>query len=111
MFKSKIHRAVVTRSDLNYDGSIAIDSGLMRLADILPYEEVHVWNVTNGERFSTYAIPGLEHEICVNGAAARLVATGDRVIIATFETMTRNEAKEHQPIVVLVDDDNNQLIE
>ena len=86
LFKSKIHRATVTQADLDYEGSVTIDAELMRAADILPYEKVHIWNRTNGSRLETYALeaPAGSGVICVNGAAAHHAQPGDIVIIATF---------------------------
>ena len=86
LFKSKIHRATVTQADLDYEGSVTIDADLMRAADMLPYEKVHIWNRTNGTRLETYALEGPAGSgvICVNGAAAHLARPGDMVIIATF---------------------------
>jgi len=91
--KSKIHRATVTEVNLNYEGSLTIDEELMEAADILPFEKVYVFNVTNGARFETYAIPGQRGSgvICVNGAAARLAQVGDLVIIASFALLTDEE--------------------
>jgi aspartate 1-decarboxylase len=111
MFKSKIHRATVTGADLNYEGSITVDSELLQLADILPYEKVDIYNVTNGERFSTYVIPGEpgKGEICLNGAAARKVQKGDTVIIVSYCELSDEEAKSHKPIVVLVDQENKPV--
>jgi len=111
MFKSKIHRATVTGADLDYEGSITIDGELMKLADILPYEKVDVYNVTNGERFSTYVIPGEpgSGEICLNGAAARKVQKGDKVIIVTYCELDESELEAFSPIVVLVDENNKPL--
>jgi len=108
MLKSKIHRARVTDSDLNYEGSIEIDQALMKSADILPYEEVWVWNLANGARFSTYVIPAPEGSgrICVNGAASRLAQEGDLVIIASFVQLEEEELKSHQPRLVFVDENN-----
>ena len=108
MLKSKIHRARVTDSDLNYEGSIEIDQALMKSADILPYEEVWVWNLANGARFSTYVIPAPEGSgrICVNGAASRLAQEGDLVIIASFVQLEEEEIKSHQPRLVFVDENN-----
>ena len=108
MLKSKIHRATVTDADLNYDGSITVDSALMEAADMLSHELVHVWNVNNGERFQTYVIPGERNSgtICVNGSAARRVHRGDLLIIATFTWMDEAEALRHEPSVVLVDAQN-----
>ena len=112
MFKSKIHRATVTEANLDYEGSVSIDEALMEAADILPNEEVHVWNVTNGARLVTYAIPAPRDSgtICLNGAAARLAAPGDLVILATFADMEAEEAAVHRPIVVRVDA-NNRILE
>ena len=111
MLKAKIHRATVTRADLNYEGSISIDSALMETAGLLPHEAVCVWNVTNGERFETYAIPGAANsgEIGVNGAAARRVQTGDLVIVAAFCHLEAAEARKHEPAVVFVDGDNKAV--
>lgn len=104
--KSKIHRAKVTVCDLDYEGSITIDSDLLQAADIDVYEQVHVWNVTNGQRFVTYAIKGEPRSgvIGINGAAAHLCNVGDIVIIATFENVVN---KITDPIVILVDENNN----
>jgi aspartate 1-decarboxylase len=111
MFKSKIHRAKVTGADLNYEGSITIDSELLKLADILPYEKVDIYNVSNGERFSTYVIPGEpgSGEICLNGAAARRVQKGDTVIIVSYCELSDEEIKDYSPIVVLVDEENRPV--
>jgi len=108
MLKSKIHRARVTDGNIDYEGSITIDKKLMEAADILPYEQVQVLNVNNGARFSTYAIEGKENsgEICLNGAAARLVAKGDIVIILTYADMDDEEARHYQPRLVYVDEKN-----
>ncbi len=107
MLKSKIHRARVTDANIDYEGSITIDKDLMHEADILPYEQVHVLNVNNGARFTTYAIEGERGEICLNGAAARLAARGDVVIILTYATLTEEEAQKHTPKLVYVDGKNN----
>jgi aspartate 1-decarboxylase len=108
MFKSKIHRATVTHADLHYEGSVTIDADLLDAAEILPYEEVHVWNVTNGSRLTTYAMSGDRGSgvICLNGAAAHLCKPGDLVIIATFAQVPEAEARSHWPVVVLVDEHN-----
>ena len=108
ILKSKIHRATVTEADLNYEGSITIDRNLMDAAGMLPYEKVDIYNITNGERFSTYVIEGERGSgvICLNGAAARKVAVGDLVIIACYVTMSEEEARHHEPTVVLVDETN-----
>jgi aspartate 1-decarboxylase len=110
-FKSKIHRATVTEADLNYEGSVTIDSDLMRAADILPHEQVQVLNVMNGERFETYAIPAPPGSgvICLNGPAARLAHVGDLVIILTYAEMEREELLAHTPRVILVDERNRIL--
>ena len=109
LLKSKIHRATVTRSDLNYEGSIAVDADLLEAADIQPFEAVHVWNVTNGSRLQTYAIPVDRHtgEICLNGAAARLAQAGDLVIIASFAWMDEKDAANASPKLVFVDAKNH----
>ncbi len=108
MFKSKIHRATVTDADLNYDGSITIDQDLMEAADLIPNEWVHVWNITNGHRFETYAIHGERGSgtICLNGAAARMASKGDLVIIASYVHLDEDEVADHQPKVILVDEKN-----
>jgi aspartate 1-decarboxylase len=106
MLKSKIHRATVTAASIDYEGSISIDSSLMAAADILPYEQVHVFDVANGARLVTYAIPGSDGEICVNGAAARLVDVGDEVIIASFCDLAAAEIEDFRPRLVYVDSDN-----
>ena len=108
ILKSKIHRATVTDANLNYNGSITIDSNLMRLADIREFEKVNVVNLNNGQRFDTYTIAGKAEsgEICVNGAAARLVHVGDTVIIMTYALMEEKELALHSPRIVLVDGKN-----
>ena len=99
MLKSKIHRATVTGADLHYEGSITIDKDLLEAADIIPYEAVCIWDVDNGNRFETYASEGERGSgvICINGAAARMVAPKDLVIIASFVSMENAEALKHQP--------------
>lgn len=113
MFKSKIHRATVTHADLDYEGSVTIDRDLMDLAHILPYEEVHIWNVTRGTRLSTYALAGSRRSgvICVNGAAAHHNRSGDLVILATFAELSHKEAETFEPTVVRVDGANRPLAE
>lgn len=108
LFKSKIHRARVTHADVDYEGSVTIDTDLMDQADILPNEEVQIWNVTRGTRLTTYALPAERGSrvVCVNGAAAHLNRPGDLIIIATFAMYTEEEARAHRPKVVLVDEDN-----
>ncbi|HEY4685862.1 MAG TPA: aspartate 1-decarboxylase [Dehalococcoidia bacterium] len=105
MLKSKIHRATVTEANVDYEGSITIDAELMRAADILPFEQVHVLDIENGARFQTYAIEGESGSgvICVNGAAAHLVAVGDRVIILSYVQLDEAEARSHRPTLVYVD--------
>ena len=108
MLKGKIHRAVVRQAELNYVGSITVDPELMEAAGILEYEYVQIVDVENGNRFETYTIAGEPGSgmICLNGAAARQVAVGDHVIIMSYAQMTPEEAKEHRPHVVFVDDKN-----
>lgn len=108
MCKSKIHRATVTDADLNYEGSITVDPELLEAADILPYEHVHVVNVNNGARFETYAIEGQRGagEIVVNGAAARLVQPGDKVIILSYGVYEAEELEAFEPKLVFVDEQN-----
>lgn len=108
MLRSKIHRARVTGGNVDYEGSITIDKLLMEASDILPYEMVHVLNVNNGARFQTYAIEGRpgSGEIVLNGAAARLAARGDIVIILTYCTVSDEEARHFEPKVVYVDANN-----
>jgi len=108
MLKSKIHRATVTDANINYEGSITIDSRLMKAADIIPYEQVHVLNVNNGARFTTYAIKGGEGsgEICLNGAAARQGVKGDLVIILTYTNVPEEELKDYKPLIVHVNEKN-----
>lgn len=109
MFKSKLHQMVVTESNLMYEGSITIDQDLLDAANLLPYEKVQVVNITNGSRLETYTIPGERGSriCCLNGAAARLTQINDRVIIISYAEMTPEEAKEHKPRVVIVDERNN----
>ena len=109
LLKSKIHRATVTSADLNYQGSISIDAELCKTANILEWEKVDIYNVTNGLRLSTYVIYGNPGEITLNGAAARCVQVGDKIIIATFAMMDAKEAKEHHPTIVLVDENNHEI--
>jgi len=111
MLKSKIHRATVTACDLHYAGSITIDAALMSEADLLPYELVHVLDVDNGERFETYVIEGAHGsgDVQVNGAAARLVHRGDRVIIVSYGSYYEQELRHHEPRIVHVDAGNSVL--
>lgn len=110
MLKSKIHRAIVTEANLHYEGSLTIDPDLLDAADIVGFEEIHVWDVTNGTRLTTYAMPGVRGSgvVCVNGAGAHLVKKGDLVIIATYFWMEDKEAREHQPTIILVDERNRR---
>jgi aspartate 1-decarboxylase len=111
MLKSKIHRATVTAADLNYEGSITIDKLLLDAADLAEYEKVAVWNVTNGSRLETYTMAGEAGSgvICLNGAAARLVARGDLVIIASFINVDNDFVGQYKPKLVFVDADNVML--
>jgi aspartate 1-decarboxylase len=108
MLKSKIHRARVTRCNVDYEGSITIDKDLIEAADLLPYEKVDVLNINNGARFHTYVIEGERGsgEICLNGAAARLVAKGDIVIILSYHVISDDEAATATPRLVYVDSEN-----
>ena len=108
MLKGKIHRAIVKQADLNYVGSITVDTELLEAAGILEYEMVQIVDVENGNRFETYTIAGEPGSgmICLNGAAARCVSTGDKIIIMAYGQYTPDEAKEHKPAVVFVDEEN-----
>jgi aspartate 1-decarboxylase len=109
MLKSKIHRASVTACDVDYVGSISIDPELMRAADLLPNEQVHVWDIDNGSRFVTYAIEGepSSRTMQVNGAAARLVREGHKIIVASFGAYDERDLESYAPVVVHVNDDND----
>ncbi len=111
MLKSKIHRATVTACDVDYVGSITLDPELMRQADMLPNEQVHVWDIDNAARFVTYAIEGEPGSgtVQVNGAAAHLVREGDKVIIASFGAFDEKDLERYSPIVVHVDDENQAV--
>ena len=111
MMKSKIHRATVTDANLNYIGSVTIDTELMAAADILAHEQVTVLDLDNGARFETYAIEGGPGVVCLNGAAARLVAPGDRVILLTYADYAPEELESYAPVVVHVDRANRQIDE
>ena len=108
ILKSKIHRATVTQAELNYVGSITVDKALMKASGIVEYEKVQIADVDNGARFETYVIAGEEGSgiICLNGAAARMVSTGDKVIIMSYARMTPEEVKDNPPKVVFVDEEN-----
>jgi aspartate 1-decarboxylase len=107
LLKSKIHKATVTGADIDYEGSIAIDQNICRQADLAEFEKVDIYNVTNGNRFSTYVIYGKEKEISLNGAAARLVQKGDVIIIACYENYNEDEVINHKPVVLLINPDNS----
>jgi aspartate 1-decarboxylase len=113
MLKSKIHRATVTEADLNYVGSITIDTDLLDAADIRPHEQVHVVNIANGARFETYAIEGPRGSgtVCLNGAAARLAQPGDLVIVLSYAEYAEEDLDDHQPLVVHVDAANRRVPE
>ncbi|TXH42196.1 MAG: aspartate 1-decarboxylase [Actinobacteria bacterium] len=111
MLKSKIHRATVTSANLDYIGSISIDAELLATADVMVGEQVHVVNITNGARFETYAIAGAAGEVCLNGAAARLVQPGDSVIIISYADYCEAELAEYSPIVVHVGPGNAPVSE
>jgi aspartate 1-decarboxylase len=108
MLLGKIHRATVTGAELHYEGSVTIDRDLLDQAGILPYERVDIWNVTNGERFTTYTLSGRRGSgvVCINGAAAHKARRGDLVIIAAFAEMSEVEARDWQPRAVFVDERN-----
>ena len=111
LLKSKIHRATVTDANLQYRGSVTIDPLLMEAADLLEFERVEIYNVTNGERFATYAIPGMpgKGEIVINGAAAHKAGTGDIVILASYAVYDDAEARDHRPSLVYVDEKNRRI--
>jgi aspartate 1-decarboxylase len=111
MMKSKIHRATVTGADVGYVGSITLDPELMRLADMHEFEQVHVLDVDNGARFETYAMSGATGDVIVNGAAARLVAPGDRVIVITYAQYDEAELTAYEPRIVHVDERNRAIPE
>lgn len=110
LLKSKIHRATVTEANLDYDGSITVDSDLLDAADIVEFERVEIYDITNGSRFATYAILGRPGSgvICLNGAAARLVAVNDLIIICSYADYSEQERQAHSPKVVQVDKANRQ---
>ena len=111
MLRGKIHRATVTGADLHYEGSVTVDSELLERADIIPYQQVEIWNVTNGERFQTYALAGKQGSgvVCINGAAAHKARLGDLVIIASFSPMGEQEARDWVPHCVFVDPHNRPV--
>ncbi|MFQ5560095.1 MAG: aspartate 1-decarboxylase [Nitrospinota bacterium] len=111
MLGGKIHRATVTGADIDYEGSIEIDTALLDAAGIYPYEKVHVYDINNGNRFETYTIEGKRGSgvICVNGAAARLVNPGDKIIIVNFIVLDQKEARNVRPRIVLISDEKNTV--
>ena len=113
MLNSKIHRATITDTSIDYEGSITIDERLMKEANMLPFEQVRIYNISNGERFETYTLPGKDGsgEICVNGAAARKVSKGDLIIIVSYLIMNEEEAGRHKPMCILVDSNNKKAKE
>lgn len=106
VLKSKLHRATVTDAKLNYEGSISIDTDLIKAAGMHDYQKVDIYNINNGARFSTYIIPGKKGEICLNGAAARMAQVGDKIIIVTFTWIYEEKADGWLPNVVLLDEGN-----
>ncbi len=108
MLKSKIHRATVTGADVDYEGSITVDKELMGVAKLIEYERVDIYNISNGQRFSTYVIKGEQGkgEICLNGAAAKLVSVGDLIIICSYSHHDEKEIGKHKPVIVHVDEKN-----
>ncbi|EEO26112.1 aspartate 1-decarboxylase [Helicobacter winghamensis] len=109
MLYSKIHRASVSDANLNYVGSITIDIALMQAAGLVEGQKVDIVNINNGERFSTYVITGKSGDMCLNGAAARKVQVGDKIIVMAYAQYTQDELKGYEPKVVLVDE-NNQIV-
>ena len=111
LLKAKIHRARVTQADLDYEGSLTIDQDLMEAADILPFESIDIYDITNGARLRTYAIVGPRGSgtICVNGAAAHLIRPGDLIIIACYSLYEDQEARGHQPRIFRVDEHNRMI--
>jgi aspartate 1-decarboxylase len=108
MLRAKIHRIAVTGCDVEYEGSLTLDTELMQQADMVPYEKVDVYNVDNGNRFATYLIEGEpgSGDCCVNGAAARLVAVGDKLILASYTSVANEDVADHRPTVILVGEGN-----
>lgn len=108
MLRAKIHRAIVTDANVDYEGSLTIPPELLEQSDIKEYEAISVWNVTRGTRFETYAIEGIRGsgQVCVNGAAAHLAGPGDRIIIASFSVVPESMVDQFRPIVIFVDDHN-----
>ncbi len=102
----KLHGATVTEANLNYEGSISIDKNLLKETGLYPFEKVDIYNINNGERFSTYIIPGKEGEIALNGAAARKVQVGDKIIIVSYVELEKDEIKNHNPKCFMLDSNN-----
>lgn len=111
MLKSKLHNATVTKVKLDYSGSLSIDKNLIKKANIKPYEKIDVFNMNNGNRFSTYAIPAEKGMICINGAAARLAMPGDKLIIVSYCMLDQIEAQKHKPIVLILGEKNKIISE
>ena len=111
MMKSKIHRATITGADLNYVGSITLDPRLMELADLMEHEQVHVLDIDNGARFETYVIRGGPGDVIINGAAARLVHSGDKVIVISYAHYNEAELEAYEPLVVHVDEENQPSVQ
>ncbi|NPA32432.1 MAG: aspartate 1-decarboxylase [Aquificae bacterium] len=111
MLKSKIHRLRVTDAELHYEGSLSLDENLMKLADLKPYERIDVYNISTGDRFQTYVIPAppFSGEVKLNGAAARLGAKGDLIIIASYAYYEEEELKNYSPKLIFVDENNNPV--
>lgn len=108
MLRAKVHRIRVTERDIEYEGSLSLDTELMKAAEMLPFERIDVYDVDNGNRFSTYLIEGRpgSGDCCVNGAAARLVELGDKLIIAAYCSLDESEVRSHRPMLVLIGEDN-----
>ena len=107
ILQAKIHRAIVTNSELEYEGSIFIDAKILAESGILSYQKVEIYNINNGERFATYTVPvNIEGEFCINGAAARKVQKGDRIIVCAYASVAIEEAKTHFPKTLLVGKNN-----
>jgi aspartate 1-decarboxylase len=108
MLKSKIHKARVTDRVIDYEGSTTIDRALMDAVGILPYEQIQVYDISNGQRFETYAIaaPAGSGEVCVNGAAARLVEIGDEIIVASYAVLSEKDVAGHKPVIIILDAEN-----
>jgi aspartate 1-decarboxylase len=109
LLKSKLHQAKVTQADLNYEGSFSIDAEIMEVCNIVVYEQIHIYNITNGQRYITYAIPAPSGSkiMCANGACARLTAVGDRVIICTYAQFQESQITTFKPIIALLNENND----